>query len=205
MKLTYAAASPFVRKVMVLLEEANQRDAVELVDGFGSPVAPNDNAIAANPLGKIPCLVLTDGTSLYDSRVITRYLDELFNLSLYPDDESRWATLTLEAHADALLEAAVLCVYEHRCRDEDDRSAAWLNAQRGKITRALVAIENQWLPHLHGNMTIAHVGVACALEYLDFRQEMGGWPAWRATHLKLDAWSKEFSARPSMQATKPTV
>ncbi len=205
MKLTYAAASPFVRKVMVVLEEANQSDAVELIDGFGSPVAPNDNAVAANPLGKIPCLVLNDGTSLYDSRVITRYLDEHFALSLYPVDESRWATLTLEAHADALLEAAVLCVYEHRCRDEDDRSSAWLEAQQGKIERALDAIENQWMPYLQGDMTIAHIGVACAMEYLEFRQEMGGWPAWRETHPKLDAWSKVFAARPSMKATIPTV
>jgi len=139
MKLMHAAASPFVRKCMVLLEEAGQRDAVEIVDGMGSPVAPNDDVLAANPVGKIPCLILDDGSSVYDSRVITRYLDSKFNLGMYPQGDAAWKTLTLEAHADAMLDAAILCVYEIRCRDAAHHSPEWVDGQRRKVTGGLAA------------------------------------------------------------------
>ena len=203
MKLVYAQPSPFVRKVLVLLEEAGQSGSIELVDGFGSPVAPSDNAIAANPLGKIPCLILDDGTPMYDSRVITRYLDKKFNLSLYPGGDAEFTTLTLEAHADAMMDAAILCVYEVRCRDESIHSGDWLNGQRGKISRALDALEEKWIPHLEGNMDIGHVAVGCALGYMDFRAEMGGWGEWRSNRPKLSAWGEKFSERPAMKATVP--
>ena len=124
MKLLHARPSPFVRKVMVLLEEAGQTGAVELIDGFGAPTAPNADVLAANPIGKIPCLIRDDGPAVYDSRVITRYLDAKFNAGLYPSGDAVWNTLTLEAHADGMLDAGILCVYEVRCRDEADRSVA---------------------------------------------------------------------------------
>jgi len=203
MKLLYAQASPFVRKVMVLLEEAGQRDSVEIVDAMGSPIAPNENALAANPVGKIPCLLLDDGSALYDSRVITRYLDSKFKLGMYPSGDAEWPAITLEAHADAMLDAGILCVYEVRCRDESIHSQEWLTAQRGKVNRGLDAIEKQWIPFLQGNSTIAHVGVACALEYFDFRAEMGGFTDWRSGRPKLAEWGKAFSERPSMKATQP--
>ncbi len=204
MKLIHAGASPFVRKVLVVLEEAGQRDAVELIDGMGSPVAPNENALAANPLGKIPCLVLDDGSSMYDSRVITRYLDAKYKLSLYPEGDTGWTTLTLEAHADAILDAAVLCVYESRCRDEADRSTAWVSAQQDKISRGLDSLENHWMTHLNGQFDIGHIGVGCVLGYLEFRAELGGWENWKNNRPNLTAWNDAFSNRSSMQATLPS-
>ncbi len=203
MKLVYAQPSPFVRKVLVLLEEAGKTGSVELVDGFGSPVAPSDNALAANPVGKIPCLLLDDGTPVYDSRVITRYLDKKFNLSMYPGGDAEFPTLTLEAHADAMLDAAILCVYEVRCRDEKIHSADWLNAQRDKIKRGLDALETNWMPHLKGTVGIGHIGVACVLGYMDFRAEMGGWGDWRENRPQLTAWGEEFLERRALKATAP--
>ena len=203
MKLLYVRASPFVRKVMVLLAEAGRTGDVELVAGFGSPTAPHPAVVAANPVGKIPCLILDDGTTLYDSRVITRYLDERHGLGLYPRDERVWATLTLEAHADGILDAAVLCVYESRCRDEAIRSPAWLAGQHAKITRALDALEARWLGHLDGPLDIGQIAVGCALEYLDFRLEIGGWPPWREGRTPLAAWAEAFGERPSMRTTRP--
>ncbi len=203
MKLIYAKPSPFVRKVMVVLEEAGKRQDVELVDGFGSPVAPNADAVANNPTGKIPTLVLDDGTAIYDSRVITRYLDQKFGVGLYPNGDRALATNTLEAHADAMLDAAILCVYEVRCRDESIHSPEWLGAQRGKIARAITALENNWMDHLNGDLDMGQIGVGIALEYFGFRQEMGGWADWRDDHPALAAWSQKFSERASMQATVP--
>ncbi|MGB0410459.1 MAG: glutathione S-transferase [Pikeienuella sp.] len=203
MKLLHAGPSPFVRKVMVLLEEAGKTADMELVDGFGAPTAPNENVTAANPLGKIPCLVRDNGPAIYDSRVITRFLDNHYGTGLYPEGDAIWETLTLEAHADGMMEAAVLCVYEVRCREEGDRSAAWVQAQRDKVNRALDALEARWLSHLSGPVGMGHIGVGCALGYLDFRTEMGGFGDWRQGRPGLAAWGEEFLARASMVATAP--
>ena len=203
MQLYYARPSPFVRKVMVLLAEAGNTGDVELVDGFGSPTSPNKTLLSINPIGKIPCLILDDGSVLYDSRVITRYLDNRFGTGFYPDDNRLWSTLTLEAHADGMLDSAILCVYETRCRDEQIRSADWVAGQHAKIARGLDALESHWLDHLAGPIGIGHIGVGCVLGYLDFRAELGGWPAWRQGRKGLAAWGDEFLQRASMKATVP--
>lgn len=203
MELYYARPSPFVRKVMVLLEESGKTGDVELVDGFGSPTAPNEAIVRVNPIGKIPCLIPESGKAIYDSRVITRYLDTRFDAGFYPEGETIWSTLTLEAHADGILDAAVLCVYEVRCREEEIRSADWVAGQRAKIARALDALEDRWLQHLAGPMDMGHIAVGCALGYLDFRAGMGGWPGWRDGRPGLASWGEAFLARDSMKATAP--
>lgn len=203
MQLFYAQPSPFVRKVMVLLEEAGKIDEVELIDGFGSPIAPNDAVLEVNPIGKIPCLIPDDGQAIYDSRVITRFLDSHYACGFYPQGDGIWKTLILEAHADGMLDAGVACVYETRCRDEVIRSEDWVAGQQAKITRGLDALESNWLDHLAGPMDIGHIGVGCVLGYLDFRAELGGWPAWRDGHPGLAAWGNAFLERAAMKATVP--
>ncbi|MEX2519449.1 MAG: glutathione S-transferase [Paracoccaceae bacterium] len=203
MQLFHAGPSPYVRKVMVVLEEAGKTGDVALIDGAGSPVAPNPAVIAANPLGKVPCLVRDDGPALFDSRVITRYLDAKYGAGLYPEGEAVWTTLVLEALADGVLDAALLCIYEVRTRPEETHSADWLAGQRGKISRSLDALERDWIDHLAGPVDMGVVGAACALEYLDFRAGMGGWGDWREGRPKLTGWQGGFASRPSMKATAP--
>lgn len=203
MQLFHAGPSPYVRKVMVVLEEAGKTGDVALIDGVGTPIEPNPAVIAANPLGKIPCLVRDDGPALFDSRVITRYLDAKYGTGLYPQGEGVWSTLALEALTDGVLDAALLCIYETRTRSEDLRSAAWLGGQRGKISRGLDALEREWIDHLSGPVDMGVIGAACTLEYLDFRAGMGGWGDWRSGRPKLTAWQSAFASRPSMKATAP--
>ncbi len=200
MKLYFAQPSPFVRKVRVCLIETDQESDVELVDAMGTPVDPGSMPTAHNPLGKIPCLLLDDGRALYDSRVITRYLDQRAGGVLYPQDDALWTTLALEATADGILDAAVLMVYEHRCRPADLVDENWLDGQRMKVNRALDAIERDWMAHLEGPLDMGVFGVGIALEYLDFRHPGLGW---RSGRDRLAAWQAEFSKRPSMAATPP--
>jgi glutathione S-transferase len=199
MKLISAAASPFVRKVRVLILETGQEADVELDMITVSPVAPNTDLNAANPLGKIPALIRDDGPAIYDSRVICRYLDARAKANLYPETRL-WETLTLEATADAMMEAAVLMTYEGRLRKPEQQSAVWVEAQWQKIARTLSALETRWMSHLHGHLTASQIGVGCALAYIDFRHETRNW---RQGHDTLTAWEAEFAQRPSMQATQP--
>ena len=106
MKLLQAGASPFVRKVRVTAIEAGIEDQVEAVPVLANPTAVNDAINAQNPLGKIPCLILDDGGSLFDSRAITRYLDSLGATDHYPD--GAWEVLTLESMGDGIMDLSTV-------------------------------------------------------------------------------------------------
>lgn len=200
MKLYHSANSPFVRKVMVLLHEAGALDRVELIAVAGHAMAPGTMPIDRNPLGRIPTLVRDDGGVMHDSRVITRYLDEVLQAGLYPPAPQLWDTLTLEATAEGMTEAAVLIRYEFHIRPPGSQSRDWAEAQWQKIDRALTALEDLWLDHLAGPLNMGQIAVACALGYLDFRH---GDRDWRKGRPGLSAWEAGFAARPSMQATRP--
>lgn len=199
MKLIAAKPSPFVRKVRVLILETGQAEDVDFIFTAPTPVSPDEQAMAANPTGKIPSLIREDGPALYDSRVITRYLDARAGAGLYPEARL-WETLTLEATADAIMDAGVLMVYEHRVRPEDKVFDGWIAAQWGKIERAVYAINDRWMSHLHGPMDMSHIAVGCALAYLDFRQPDRDW---RSKASALAEWYSEFEKRDSMQNTRP--
>ncbi len=201
MKLYYAAASPFVRKVLIALRETNLLDQVELVPVTVNPLASGDIVPNHNPLGKIPCLELADGTNLYDSRVITRYISTLAPATgLYPEDDTLWDALTLEATADGIMDAAVSMTYERRIRPEGMVFETYLDAQWQKIDRALSAIETRWMKQLNEQKNLPVLAVAAALGYVDFRHDDR---KWRDTHPTLAAWEAEIRERPSLTATIP--
>lgn len=185
---------------MVVLHETGQLDRVELVPAAGNPVAPGTMPVAVNPLGKVPTLERDDGPALYDSRVITRYLDTLAGGGLYPEAPRLWETLTLEATGDGIAEAAVLMVYEDRVRREGARDDAWVEGQWTKIVRALDVLEDRWLAHLAGKPDMGQIAVGCALGYLDFRHAARGW---RDGRPGLAGWFGKFAQRASMVATAP--
>ena len=173
MKLISSTASPFVRKVRVVLHETGQTGDVEEIPVATTAINTAPEARAANPTGKIPALILDDGGAIYDSRVITRYLDDRAGAGLYPQD-GIWRMLTLEATADGLLEAAVLMVYEARLRPEAQQSPDWVEAQWGKVCGALDALNSDWIDDLNGPLCIGQIAVGCALGYLDFRHDARG-------------------------------
>ncbi|WP_172298283.1 glutathione S-transferase [Pseudoruegeria sp. HB172150] len=199
MQLYDNPASPFCRKVQVVLRETGQFDEVETVFAIGHPLATEQMPVAQNPLGKIPCLTRDDGPAIYDSRVICRFLDARANTGLYPQARL-WEILTLEATADGIMDAAVLMVYEGRSRPEGIRYAAWVDAQWDKVARALDAVGSRWMGHLAGPLNMGQIAVACALGYLDFRH---GDRDWRKGRDGLAAWYETFSTRKTMAETTP--
>jgi glutathione S-transferase len=199
MRLYHSTTSPFVRKVMVTLLETGQAGDVALVPVMGNPVDVGTLPIALNPLGKIPALERPDGPTLYDSRVICRFLDDRAQANLYLPARL-WDVLTMEATADGILDAAVLMVYETRTRPEDKRHMLWVDAQWAKIARALDALDERWLSHLHGPLHMGQIAVGAALGYLDFRHAARGWRDGRAG---LAEWYAGFAQRPAMVATQP--
>lgn len=202
MQLYSSPTTPFGRKAMVMLIETGLADGVTIHEVAGTPVNPGTMPVAHNPLGNIPALVLDDGRTIYDSRVISRYLDARAATGLYPQGDALWDVLTLEATADGMMEAAVLMVYESRIRPADLHYAPWIEGQWAKVARALDAIEADRMALLQGPLTAAHLALACALGYLDFRHADRDW---RAGHPQLAGWDEGFAQRPSLLATRPPV
>jgi glutathione S-transferase len=200
MKLYHSPTSPYVRKVMILLHETNQMDDVELVTASTSPLDPLEGLQAKNPLNKLPALERPDGPTLYDSRVICQYLDDRAGGKLYPGGARRWDTLTLEATADGILDAALLITYESRMRPEDKQGDDWADAQWSKIANGCAALNTRWMSHLQGPLDMGQIAVACALAYVDFRHEARNW---RKGNDGLAAWYASFAERADMLATVP--
>jgi glutathione S-transferase len=149
MKLIMAEASPFARKVRVVLRETNQLKDVEEVSIATSPFQVNEQAKAANPTGRIPSLSRADGPALYDSRVITRYLDAKASAGLYPE-AGLWDVLTVEATGDSMMDSAVSISYELRLRPEEKVSTEWTEAQWAKVMGGCDALQGQWMDLLNG-------------------------------------------------------
>jgi glutathione S-transferase len=201
MKLYHAPASPYVRKVMVLAHETGLADKLDVETVTTSPAAPDAAVAKANPVKKIPALLTDDGMALFDSPVICEYLDSQHEgPKMFPaPGTARWHALQLQAAADGLLDAAILIVYEGRIRPEELRFQPWVDAQQSKIDGALAAL-NGWSEDFGDRVDIGTISAACACGYLDLRfPDMD----WRGPNRALATWYERFSARPSMQATKP--
>jgi glutathione S-transferase len=194
MILRYSAASPYARKIRIAADVLGLSSRIEVV--AASTADPNDTLRQQNPLGKIPTLILEDGSALYDSRVIADYLDHLGGGNLIPPAPRRFEVLRLQALGDGINDAALLIRYETAMRRPELRDQDAIDLQQGKIDRALAALD---ATPPAGPVDIGQIAVACALGYLDLR--FAG--AWRAKHAKLAAWLCDFAAQvPAFDATK---
>ena len=199
MKLIYSPASPFVRKVAVFAELGNLTDQITF-----SPVATTalnvaDDARSANPLGKIPALILADGSTLFDSRVICRYLDDVADLGMYPASNI-WKVTTLEALGDGIMESGYSISYEKRLRPENEQSPNWIEAQWSKVEHAIASLETGTYSEMGGPLNAGQISVACALDYIDFRH---GDRNWQSRHPKIANWQRKMQSLDAFKSTKP--
>ena len=202
MKLLYAPTSPFVRKVMVCAHLTGQADRIEWLDSAAHPIRRDPRIAAHNPLAKVPTLILDDGQSLFDSRVICEYLAASGRpTNLFPGEgRPRWRALSLQALGDGLLDAALLARYETTARPEDLQWQEWRSAQLRKVAACVEEIERASAALQVDDPTIGEVTIGSALGYLDFR-----FPEfrWRETSPDAAAWNARFQSTDAMSATVP--
>jgi len=203
MKLLSSPASPFARKVRIVLAEKRMECDLERVD-----VQPADNPVNAhNPLGKIPTLVLDDGTALYDSRVIVEFLDNASPIArLIPEDNrERVAVRRWEALADGVLDAGILVRYES-LRPKNEQSAAWSAKQAARMHRGLAQLQADLgdKPWCQGERyTLADIALGCCLGWLGFRKPGG--IDWHAEYQGLAKHYEKLMERPAFAETVPTA
>jgi glutathione S-transferase len=196
MKLAYSPARPYVRKVNAC---AIARGIDRQIERW--KVATTDPELQKfNPLSKVPTLVTDDGTLLYDSPVICEYLDSVGNAPrLFPAaGPARWKAICQQALGDGILDAT-----QPRRREialpQDDGRKAYIEVQRGKVSRALDMLEKE-ADGLGELSTIGEITIGCALGYLDFRYPN---EPWRPGHPRLDAWYARVVKLPPLAQTVP--
>lgn len=201
MKLIGSLTSPFVRKVRVVLAEKKLDYAFELENVW----AADTKIHLSNPLGKVPCLVMEDGSTMLDSRVIVEYLDTLTPVCklLPPTGRDRADVKCWEALADGVLDAAVAVRLERTLRPPEQQSEAWIERQMGKVHAGLAVMSEDLAesPFCKGNhYTLADVAVGCALGWLLFRfPEI----SWRDDYANLARLFDKLSERASFKDTVP--
>ena len=196
MKLHWSSRSPFVRKVMVFAHETGLAARIECVRTLVMMTRPNADLLPVNPLGRIPTLVLDDGSALYDSTVICEYLDSLHGgRRLFPESgPARWTALRRHALGNNLLDNLVLWRNE-TLRPQPQQSPETLAAFELKVRNAVAALDREADALAADPVGIGHVAIGCALGYIDFRfGDLG----WRAGHDRIARWYGAFAQRPSM-------
>ncbi len=200
MKLIIAKPSPYARKARVALIEKG----IEFETIVENPWLPDTRIANANPLGKIPALVLDDGRVIHDSKVIVEYLETL-NVppALIPSSpDLRIAHKQIEVIADGVSDAVVLIRLEGT-RPAAKQSADWVGRQRKKIEAGVAELsrllsEREWFTET--GFGLGDVTTGCTLGFLDFR-----FPEfdWRPSAPNLERLFARLSARPSFAQTKP--
>lgn len=205
MKLIGSTTSPYVRKVRVVMAE-KRLDYTFVQENVW---ASDSNIAAINPLGKVPCLVMEGGDTIFDSRVIVEYLDALSPVGkLIPSTGRERAEIkTWEALADGMLDAAILVRLENTFvgRSQYQRSPAWIERQMGKVDASLYALakgltDRAYYGGIHPGL--ADIAVGCALGWLAFRfPELD----WRGQYPQLARLHDKLMQRPSFAETQPVA
>lgn len=197
MQLIYSATSPYARKVRMLVIEKGLADRVEVV--VANLLLDPPELLTANPLAKVPALIVEPGFTLFDSPLLCAYLDGLAAPRLIPEaGPERWRVLRREALADGIVDAAVSSVMEGR-RIDSQRSPEWLARWRGAILRGVVELDKE-ADALGARFDLGAIASAAALAYLDFRLPQIDW---RAQAPGLSAWLEDVRSRESFAATVP--
>jgi glutathione S-transferase len=201
MKLLGSLASPYVRKVRIVMAE-KKLDYSLVLDNVW---APETTVPQSNPLGKVPCLIMEDGAAMFDSRVIVEYIDTLTPVGKLIPAQSRERAVVKcwEALADGVVDAAILVRLEKTFRPPEQQSKLWSDRQMGKVHAGLktMAADLGETPYCAGNQfTLADVATGCALGWLSFRfPEI----SWRDDYPNLARLFDKVSERPSFKDTVP--
>jgi glutathione S-transferase len=200
MRLIGSPTSPYTRKVRIVLAE--KRIECEFV--IDNPFADETRVGDFNPLGKVPVLIIDDGSPIFDSRVIVEHLDGMSPVGRLIPEPSRQRVLVRrwEALVDGMLDAAVSVVLERR-RTKGKQSAAWIDRQLDKVRRGLAHADQAlgdraWC--WNEGFSLADIALGCALGYLDLRfPELD----WRAGGANLARHAEKLNRRPSFEASAP--
>lgn len=197
MKLYYSDASPYARCVRIFISYHKIKGIEEII---ANPFDNSPELLRVNPLAKIPCLQLNDGSALYDSEVIMRFLDIEFGQSrLFGSMGNNWSQQCHFSLLKGIFESAVSLRQEQLREEEGLRSAFWTSRFEQALLRGLKETETIGINH-SAELTVLQVMLVCLLEYIDFRHPD---ILWRNVVPALGLWLKEAQQTDVFVATRP--
>ncbi len=195
MKLYYSQPSPYARTARVLHRELE----LSVQEVHQHPFDNPPELIAANPLGKVPCLVPEAGEMIFDSLVIAEYFNALPGpKDMFAGVHGNWPNRTLLALCIGLLDSAVAW-QQDKMREAEQQSSFWQQRYQNALERGLAFLQPR-LALLPKEFTVLQIYGVCALEYLDFRHPDFGW---RHRFGPLSSWADSLGDRSSLMATRP--
>lgn len=202
MKLIGSCASPFVRKIYVMLAEKG----IPFESIQESPMAADSQAAQLNPLGKIPVLVTDKGEAMYESALLAEYVEQLqvapAFLPAAPADSLH--VRQVEALASGVTDAGII-IFREGMRPAEKQMEQVVAHQRKKIVNGMAALEQhakdrRWLNG--AEMTLADIATVCALSWLHFR---GVIDDYHQTHPTLGELHDRLCRRESFLKTTPSA
>jgi len=203
MELYYSKTSPYARKVRMLIIELRLSKMVNNV--VMNPFDNDAKLVTANPLGKVPVLVLDNNQSLFNSPLICQYLNNINPQNSLVPNQGKWDICRWEAMADGLTDSIYCLVMEQLRRPEKHQSEVWIKKWTDDIKTVLIYIETQ-INQIGTEITLAHLALASAIGYLEFRLQPILYEENNTTNSvypKLIQWYEKFSNQTCMQATSP--
>ncbi|MFZ4406004.1 MAG: glutathione S-transferase family protein [Paracraurococcus sp.] len=198
MRLFYSSGSPFARAVRVALRETGLLPRVTETETTLRD--PGSTLLPHNPVGRVPTLVLADGTALTETALILPFLDTLGGA--YPLVPR--AALADFGRVLGMMDGMAVWNRELR-RPVSERSPGVIALETTRTNRVADMLEAEvaaggWA--LDGPPDAPRIALGCLLGYAEMRHRAWGWRAGRPA---LSAWFETLAARPSFAATIPPV
>jgi len=201
LKLYITPGSPYARMARVVVQEKKLEDRVEIIEA--KTRTENSTYYDINPSGRVPYLLLEDGSGLEESALVCRYLDTLDGeptLDTAPG-APEWELPRLEAMARSMLDGIGVWSREYVYRPAEIRSDFIIGHESARAMRMLDAFEREIEnPILTGPLNMAQLTLACTLHGRDL---LAGGVEWRGERPNLAAWIDRIGERPSFASTKP--
>jgi len=196
MELFYTLTSPYSRKILLAADHLGLTNDITMT--FMHPIEDKTGKLrAANPLERIPTLMLNNGDIIFDSPLIADVLCHLAGAAPFSFEE-RLKQQKIQSLADGIMDAAVSSQME-KTRIEAEQSAYWLERWHKAILRAVAAFESSMIDDTK-EWHIGSMGMACALDYLRFRHPD---ITWMEANRKTHEWYQAVIKKDIMVKTDP--
>ena len=189
MKLVGSSTSPFVRRIRILLARLGCSYEFSDLNIYGED---RDQLRAVSPALKIPVLIHDDKT-IYDSRIISRYLFELHPLAQFSWEQENHLTLI-----DAVNDSMVTLLLAGRSGLDTTTDITFFNLQKERIKLSLDALEALVGDSAFEVWDYRAISLYCCVDWANFRELMN-----LEEYPQIADWMQRNADRPSVVETDP--
>ncbi|PPR09490.1 MAG: putative GST-like protein YibF [Alphaproteobacteria bacterium MarineAlpha11_Bin1] len=199
MKLYVTTTSPYARLAMIVMHDKGLSDQVDLV--WTRTRQPEDPLLSVNPSGRVPFLMLADGTGMEETDLIVDYFDALVMPRNYsvPEGDEHWPFRRFEATARSMLDGTSVWAREIK-RPPEKQSSEVLDHERRRAIRLADYFEGAIYDKVFQiGLTKPQILLFCAL---DLERRIPHF-SWRTEHPNLRGWFQRMEDLPAVIKSLP--